>query len=133
MFSDDKGFTLAEVMVAIMILMVGLLALLQATNFAMSHNLNNQLRTEAIAYGDEIMARELAKPFALISTAYHCQPQNGCIQESAQRQIGYGFVTYNVNRVNSSVTTNTTSVQVTVSWTYKGVNYSHSLSSLASM
>lgn len=127
MFFNRKGFTLIEVMVSILILLVGLLALLQATNYALYHDLNNQLRNEAVTYGDEVMTRELAKPFASISTGGRWQ--NG-VQESSQRQVSLASTNFTATRINQQVTPNTTSVQVTVRWTYKGQNYSHSLSSL---
>ncbi len=41
---NNRGFTLVELMMAILITVVGLMGLLQAVNLAMGYNLKSQLR-----------------------------------------------------------------------------------------
>ena len=51
--ADNRGFTLIEVMVAILIMTIGMLALLQTVNLAIVHNTSNKLRNDGIVFADE--------------------------------------------------------------------------------
>ncbi|MCM0083690.1 prepilin-type N-terminal cleavage/methylation domain-containing protein [Geomonas sp. Red32] len=52
---DNRGFTLVELMMAILILTVGLLGLLQSIVVALQHNTRNRLREEAMMVAEEQM------------------------------------------------------------------------------
>jgi type IV pilus assembly protein PilV len=52
-YTNNRGFTLMEVLVAIVILSVGMLALLQTVNVALVHTSTNMLRDEAVQQADE--------------------------------------------------------------------------------
>jgi type IV pilus assembly protein PilV len=54
---DSAGFTLVEVMCAIVVMTVGLLGLLQSVNVAYEHNARNKLREEAVQLAEEEMNR----------------------------------------------------------------------------
>jgi len=122
-FRNSHGFTLIEFLVAIIILMVGLLGLLQAVNMGLVHNLNSQLRNEAVVVADAYMARELNKSFDLVSTS------SGNFSE--QRQILNGFKNYSVQRTGSTLS-NSKQVSFTVRWRYKGTRYSHETNTVVS-
>ena len=47
----NRGFTLVEVMVAMLILFIGMMALLWALTAAVEHNLKNQMTDEAVRLG----------------------------------------------------------------------------------
>lgn len=123
MFKNDTGFTLVEFLVAIVILMVGLLGLLQTVNFALQHNLNTQLRNEAVTVADNFMAREMAKSFDNVSTTTK--------NMSESRQILGGFKMYSVQR-SGTLLTNSKMVNIRVWWKHKGSSYSHETSSVIS-
>jgi len=123
---SDKGFTLIEVMASLLILTVGLLGLFQAVYATISYGMANQLRNEAVTYGDQVMGQQLNKPFALASTTGHSHPV------LTPRSINGGFWNFSSDWQGTSVSSNTTSVQVRVSWRYKGTQYTHNLSSLVS-
>ena len=59
---NNPGFTLVEVLVAIVILMVGLLAVLQALNLSIVTNLQNEMRTQGTMIGEDQMAKIKACP-----------------------------------------------------------------------
>jgi type IV pilus assembly protein PilV len=52
---NRPGFTLVEVMMAMLVMTVGLLGLLQSVNVAYEHNLRNRLREQALVVGEEQM------------------------------------------------------------------------------
>jgi type IV pilus assembly protein PilV len=53
--SVARGFTLVEVLMAMLVMTVGLLGLLQSVNVAFEHNTRNRLRQEALLVGEEQM------------------------------------------------------------------------------
>lgn len=122
---DSKGFTLIEFLVAIVILMVGLLGLLQTVNYAIVHNMKNQLRQEALIFADERMNLEKAKPFDNIPTPY--------LRNYSSSRVVYGvFRMYSVAHTNSDVTSQTKNIDFQVIWHYKNARFVHSISSLVS-
>ena len=128
-FSDKKGFTLVEFLVAVVILTVGLLGLLQSVNLSLSHNMRNQLRQEASVVADGEIAKELAKGststgFDAISTTTKYY--------TVTRQTMNGFRNYSVTKTGTPVTDNTKQVNVQVLWHYKQVGYRQGASSLIS-
>lgn len=121
---NKKGFTLIEFLVAIVIMMVGLLGLLQTVNYAISHNMNNQLRQEAVMVADELMQIEMAKPFESIVI--------GTENKSPQRIVNGNPYSYAVVITNSSPTARSINININVGWSYKQAQYEHAISSLVS-
>lgn len=116
---NSGGFTLVEVMIAIVIMIVGMLGLLQSINIAMEYNLKNHLRDEAVFVGEKYMNELKGKTFAtatitypLISTASRIRGVNKKLMvETSSTQLAD----------NAQGTTN--QLMVVVKWTYKGVEY----------
>lgn len=123
--TDNKGFTLVEFLVALVILMVGLLGLLEVVNFAISHNMVNMLRQEASMLADDRMNHEKIKTFTQISTPI-------VRSDSAQRVVNGAFRNYSVVKTNSEMTSQTKNIDIQVSWRYKNERYNHSISSMVS-
>jgi len=115
-----------ELLVAVSITTIGLLGLFQAVYATINFNMGNQLRGEAVSYGDEVMGHQVIKPFALISTTGNDH------FASAPRSINTGFWNFSSDWTSTSVSPNTRSVQVLVSWRYKGARFTHTLSSMVS-
>jgi type IV pilus assembly protein PilV len=55
MLNNSKGFALIEIMIAMVIILVGLLGLVQATLLSIDNNLRNLYRDEAVRIADETM------------------------------------------------------------------------------
>lgn len=127
---NSRGFTLMEFLVAIVILMVGLLGLLQTINYAISHNMVNQLRQEALLLADERMNHEKIKPFDSISTNATPPSANNVQQVTLQRLVNGAFRNYSVTKTNNSVTTQSKNIELQVTWRYKNQRYVHAISSL---
>lgn len=121
---NKRGFTLVEFLVAIVILMVGLLGLLQTVNYALVHNVTNQLRQTALLVADERMQTEIAKGFGNITI--------GTANETAQRTINGAQYTYTVVVTNAQTTDQTINIMVSVGWNYKGQPYQQAVASLIS-
>ena len=121
---NKRGFTLVEFLVAIVILMVGLLGLLQTVNYAIVHNMTNQLRQSAILVADERMQTEMAKEFGNIPI--------GSANETVQRVVNGAQYSYTVVVTNTQPTTQTINIDIRVGWNYKGQAYQHAVASLIS-
>jgi type IV pilus assembly protein PilV len=122
--SNNSGFTLIEFLVAIVILMVGLLGLLQTVNYAIAHNMVNQMRQTALIVGDELMNKEKLKVFDAISTTTSTVV--------SQQLVNGAFRSYSVVKTNTGVGSQSKNIDLQVTWRYKGVRYVHSVSSLVS-
>ena len=122
--ANEKGFTLIEFLVAIVIIAVGLLGLLQTVNFSIDRNMTTLLRDEAVRLADERMMREKSKVFTAIST--------NTVTENVAVNVANAFKNYSVAKTTSEVTSNTKNIQIDVTWRYKGQNYGHTMSSLVS-
>lgn len=122
--SKKAGFTLIEVMVAMLILTVGLMALLQTLAYAISHNFSNKLRNDAVVIADRALGHERVKPFATISSA----------NTTAQVPFALGFVNYSVLGKVAKIGSGAVSknVQFTVTWRDKNVRKHHSLTTTIS-
>ena len=65
--SIKNGFTLLELLVAMLILMIGLLGMLNAINLAIAAGVRNEMRNQAVAIGEEKMAQKKGLPYDAIS------------------------------------------------------------------
>ncbi|GAC1450074.1 MAG: hypothetical protein PVSMB11_11350 [Desulfuromonadaceae bacterium] len=117
--NNNDGFTLVEVMVAIVIMMVGMLGLLEAINVAMAHNLRNHLREEAVLVGEKHMNILRAKPFDKLSTVYGTRTELSKVRGTGKPYS----VDMNATWLSHDPVTPSKQLDVTVSWTIKGVTY----------
>lgn len=125
---DNGGFTLIEMMMAILIFMVGMLGLLQAINLAMEANLRNQVREEAVNVGERVMNELRGKGFDNISVASTPTETYTYAPYQVPSKIRGASRSYSVSRrskvlsIENSLNV-TKQLEVVVSWTYKGVAY----------
>jgi type IV pilus assembly protein PilV len=127
-YFDEKGFTLIEVLVAMLIMTVGLFGLLQVINVAIVHNMNNQFRHEAVKLADAQMALQRSRSFYDISTS-------STVPSVTVAKIGINnaFKNYSVIRQGSVITPNTRQLDINVTWGYKNIRYNHRVSSLITL
>ena len=132
--SNNLGFTLVEFLVAIVIMMIGLMALLQCVNIAIVRNLENQFRDGAVTLADERLAVEMAKPFTLVSSA-------SVSRQIIARPINNYFKNYSVIRSGSTIplyfsddndAVYSKVVNIRTSWRYKANRFEHTMSGMVS-
>lgn len=117
---NKAGFTLIEVMVAFVILLIVMLGLLNLTAQVTTVNVKNAIRDEAIKVAEEIMAQQMALPFdSIISTD----------PAAISRKLRNFILTYDP-KVDVTTYSDAKVINVTVTWEYKGTPYSHTITSL---
>ena len=119
-FGNKRGFTLLEVMVSIIILMVAMLGTFQAINLALDKNVENQLRQKGMAVAEQQLNDLKARPFSNITGAN--------IQSTVRVATGSAFKNYSVARQVTELSasnSHTKQVSIRVWWSYRGRPYEH--------
>lgn len=110
-------------MVATLITLVGLIGLLKAINLALEHNMRNQLREEATVVADRAMANLKVRAFTQLSTPHFSS-------RTVPSQLRSGTIRYTLGRDCTVENSTTMQLKVTVGWTYRGVPYTYSVTSI---
>ena len=118
--SNSGGFTLVEVMMAMLIMSVGLFGLLQSVSVAYEHNARNRLREEAVQVAEEQMNEMRGRLFDNISVNR---------VQTLTRSIAGGFRNFSVNWQAQTMPLggNTKKLTVTVGWTFKRLKFVHEI------
>jgi type IV pilus assembly protein PilV len=133
MLSRNKtGFTLVEVMVAIVIMLVGLLGLLAAVNVATEQNLRNATRNEAMLIAEDYMNRLRVEPFANISSPATLGTTYSYGPKLAQSRLRGVSTNYTVLRTAMGLTGTSALLTVNVLWTFKNTQVSQGLQTVRS-
>ena len=117
--SDSRGFTLVELMCAMLIMSVGLFGLLQSVSVAYEHNARNKLREEAVQIAEEHLNQMRARPYDNISITRVWW---------VQRPIGRGFNNFSVTWQSEEiggVIKNSKKLTVDVIYRFKNVRKEH--------
>jgi type IV pilus assembly protein PilV len=127
---NNRGFTLIEFLVAIVILMVGLLGMLQGINLAMDKSMENIFRNEGVMVADDLMMAKRNKSFATISTTI---ASPGWVTLPGGPRYSRGvYKNYSVQQIVNQTTPQTKEVIINVSWNYRKLRKTHSVSSFIS-
>ncbi|MEO0228300.1 MAG: prepilin-type N-terminal cleavage/methylation domain-containing protein [candidate division WOR-3 bacterium] len=138
---DKGGFTLIEVMIAFVIILVTMLGLLNLTAQVTAVSVKNTIRDEGIKVTEEVMAQIKALPYAKIvtNTPYTItrnlrnfqMPYSLSVIVRVNPNSSDEIVVTSTNSESSSVkAANAKTIDVTVTWQYRGTKYSHTISSL---
>lgn len=127
----ERGFTLIEVMVTLIIMAFGMLASVVGIMAALDHSLMNEMRNDAmkIAQEQQEVVRNMA--FAAIPQIPNILAKNGPIQRLVRKTL----VTYTVNCNLPAPPAAAPGfggriVDFTVQWTFKGKTYSCELQTI---
>jgi prepilin-type N-terminal cleavage/methylation domain-containing protein len=121
-FKNNRGFTLIEVMVAIVMLFLSMTATLWALSMAVEHNLKSLMTNEAVQIGEEKMNVLRASAFTAVNTG----------SDTSIRRFRNFSITFTTNWTVQGLSTNSRAIQVVVTWTWKGLNHQHSTTSIVS-
>ncbi len=124
--NNRSGFTLLEVLVAILIIMAGMMALLSAATTAISLNLDNMLRDEAVQVSDSRMRVVKGNQAATLSLPF----QNLSIVSTRMSKLRSKSTPYTVTLSSSPTGGNANILRVSVSWNYKSKTKRHELITL---
>lgn len=126
--SSEGGFTLVEVLVALVIMLVGLVGLLQSVNVATEHNIKNLLRDEAVRVGEEKMYE--ARNTVFTSLSGHSARPVARTFRGATKNFNVSRTVTNFPTGSSYLTATSKKVDIAVSWGFKGVNLTHEVTSV---
>lgn len=117
---NNAGFTLIELMVAMLVMLVGMLGVLKAAGVALEHNMKNHQREEVVRVADDIMNGMRTQPFAAVFNQITTVP--------SKLRMGNGR--YRVSRTVSTMSSGSKQYQVDVRWAFKNFSTTHSIMSV---
>jgi prepilin-type N-terminal cleavage/methylation domain-containing protein len=121
----DKGFSLVEVMVAILVLFISMMACLHALGLAVAHNMDNAMMEEAVRIEEETMNELRNSAFSSLV--------DGETEVNVARTVGRISRTFTVETTTQSLSvTGSRAIQIVVSWNLSGRTHYHSATSVIS-
>lgn len=117
---NNSGFTLIELMAAMVIMLVGLLGMLKSVTVALEYNLRNHQREEVVRVAEDIMNGMRTQPFAAVFTP--------TTTVSSKLRTGNGR--YSVTRTVSAMSSGSKQYQVDVRSAFKNFSTTHSIVSV---
>jgi type IV pilus assembly protein PilV len=119
---NKKGFTLVEVMIALVVVLLVFLALMQTALVGIDSNMINILRDEAVSIAEMRMNEARNQPFdSLVTTP----------PETVSRNFrNITNFSYTVTRTVTDLNADNKQVNITVTWEWKGNPYTHSITSI---
>lgn len=126
---DNRGMTLIEVLISLVILMIVSLALMQSAIVGMFHNMRNVLRDEAVSVVEMRMNQLTGLPFD--NTGLAETGGSGVVETpDIERTVRKFKVSYKPTRTITNITSDTKQITVSVAWTLRGKQYSHSMTTI---
>jgi len=128
----NKGFSLIEMMISIVIIMISLLALNQMIVVSMEANLSNELRSAAVRLTNQTAEALLAIPTTpdaaidpLVSAGTWTRIQSNAYQDSVglpkkQQTVRGSMTAFDISWTVADNTSTVKQIQITVSYPYKG-------------
>ncbi len=125
MMFSSKGLSYIEVMVAVVILMISVLAVLHAVALSTDQNFLNLCRHEAVKIAE-------AQINTLKNTAFISLVPGTSVLPTVTRNFGNHSRSFGVTSTVETLSATSSAIQVVVSWTHGGRQYQYSLSSIVS-
>ncbi|MBW1975893.1 MAG: prepilin-type N-terminal cleavage/methylation domain-containing protein [Deltaproteobacteria bacterium] len=112
----DKGFTLIELMVSIVILLIVILSVMYSLSLYARHNMRNALRREAVRIAQECVER--------LRVGESCD-------STVTKKVRSAFYQFQVNAPNpSTLSAGTNSVNVAVSYNFRNKQYNYTINTV---
>ena len=122
----NRGFTLVEVLVAIVILFISMMAVLHALGLSVEHNMKNIIMDEAVRLSEQKM-NELRN--TSITTLASSNPST---EVPISRNFRNITIDYNVNWIVENLSADSRAIQVLVQWNWKNISHQHTATSIVS-
>gem|GEM_PF-837630 len=128
----SRGFTLVELLVALVITMVGLMGLLASINLSISTNLSNELRLQAIGIAEDVLNDAKKQPFANMTANWSVSTMTSGLPISSPPQHYFIRGSERDYTVAKSVAdfTDTKQISAGVSWVYRNQRFEHTASTI---
>lgn len=120
----SAGFTLVEMVMAMLVMTVGLLGLLQSVNIAYEHSLRTRLREQAMLLAEQQMNDLRNRPPS---------ENNYLSQTTILREIGGVAKPFKVTLASDSMGATTKRLRISVGWSFKNETMTHSIYTLKTM
>ena len=119
----NRGFTLVEVLVAIVILFISMMAVLHALGLSVEHNMKNLIMDEAVRISEQKMNELRNTPIASLASA---------TQSPIPRTFKNVTINYNATWIVENLSADSRAIQVLVEWRWKNIDHQHSATSIVS-
>jgi len=119
---NNQGFTLVEIMVSMVVLMVMFLGMMQTVLVGIDSNMINVLREEAVLIAEQEMNRARDANFTTLAN------ENGTIARSL-RLMNAG-VPFTWNRTVTAIDTNNVQLEIQVTWPWKSQVFDHRIQTI---
>lgn len=133
----DRGFTLIEVMIALVVMLFVFLALLQTALLSIDSNMRNVLRDEAVRIAEGRMNEARNLSFDSLASDTAPLPANSCpngfptegvpVERQFRNIASFDFCT---NMTVDDLDPNNKQITITVGWIWKGEDYTHTISTI---
>ena len=122
----NRGFTLIEVLVAIVILFISMMAVLHALGLSVEHNMKNIIMDEAVRISEQRMNELRNVPITSLASS------TALTQIIIVRGIRNTSITYTVNWIVENLSADSRAIQVLVLWRWKNIDHQHTATSIVS-
>jgi prepilin-type N-terminal cleavage/methylation domain-containing protein len=122
----NRGFTLVEVLVAIVILFISMMAVLHALGLSVEHNMKNIIMDEAVRIAEQRMNELRNEPITSLASS------TPLTKISIVRGIRNTSITYTVDWIVENLSADSRALQVLVQWRWKNIDHQHTATSIVS-
>jgi len=122
--SNESGFTLVEVMVSLVVLILVFLGLMQGALLAIDSNMQGMLRKDAVEIGAAQMQAARDVPFATLAGS---PPVTTTTTRTYRNNVS---VTFTATRTVTTLDANNLEVSVVVTWLWRGQTYTCNASTI---
>ncbi len=120
-FHDEQGTSLVEILIAMLLTAIVFSGLIQSALLVSNKNVENLLRDEAISVAEEVMTDARNVSFASLASG---------ASTTTRDMRGMNAFPFNFRRTVTPLDVNNKQVDITVSWSRKGINYQHNISTV---
>ncbi len=118
--SNEKGFSLVEVMVALLVCLILFLGMTQTVVLGIDSNMVNVLKSEAINIAEQ----------AMTAAKNDTNPTTNSVDVTRDFRNISGGITFTVDRTITTLTDGPMVITIDLEWTWKGQTHTHSIQSV---